>query len=103
VVIGYLDVSRAIFIFRPFEADSVLFVDADAELSRSIAAQSFESVTWQGSQILKSGRRVQYLKSFVGLSSEPLESFNELAFGKITRPLIWICLNHFIWNMSCHA
>jgi hypothetical protein len=49
VVIGYLDVSRTVFIFRPFEADSVLFVDADAELSRSVAAQSFEPITWQGS------------------------------------------------------
>jgi len=77
VVIGYLDVLRAIFIFRPFEADSVLFVDADAELSRSVAAQSFEPVTWQGSQILESGCSVQYLKSFVSLSSETLKSFNK--------------------------
>lgn len=45
VIIDYFDIERFACGFRPFEADSILVIDTNAELTQSIAFERFQPVT----------------------------------------------------------
>jgi hypothetical protein len=43
----------------PHETDPVLIVDSDAVLPSPVSAQGFETVAWEGPQVIESSCRVQ--------------------------------------------
>jgi hypothetical protein len=57
-VFGDLDVVR--IAFAPNEADAILIVNPDAMLTGSRSFQWFQTITWNGTQIVQAGSRVQH-------------------------------------------
>lgn len=49
VVVDDLDVSRSLF--RPYEADPVLTINANAVLALPVCGQCFESVSWRDAKV----------------------------------------------------
>jgi hypothetical protein len=45
--------------FRPTETDAELIIDTDTMLSRTIAFQGFQSISWRHPEIVQSPRDVQ--------------------------------------------
>jgi hypothetical protein len=94
VVVDDFDVRGAGLAVGPFEANPPLHVDADAVLALPVALQSFERVRWQRLEVRKTGRSFQDVQALLGLSAEAVEFPDALAFGKLSRPLVAVALNH---------
>ena len=60
MIIGYFNISRALF--SPAEADAVLIVDADAVLSLPVSGQHLQPVARRHPQILKRSRRIKLIE-----------------------------------------
>jgi hypothetical protein len=95
VIVGDFDVVSIAFL--PDKANSPLIVDANAVLSPSIAAQSFQVISWRRSQIAEPNRSIQLpqfskchslkvLKSFDGLPA--METFRLGRSKRLDHPLI---------------
>ena len=82
MVIRYLDIERPRCVVWPFKTDAPLPVDSDAELSLSVAADSFKAIAAQSSKVIQRCCRVQYGQPFFGLLFESLKSSNQLTGGK---------------------
>jgi hypothetical protein len=63
----------------PAEADPPLAIDADAELPRTIAGESFEPIARKATQILEAARPAKDLQSLLGLVSKAMKPPNPLA------------------------
>ena len=72
----------------PFKAYPPLLVDADAELSLTVAAQCFKAIARKQHQIFGRGRAFQYVQASFSLGFERFELANPLTRGKALRAFI---------------
>jgi hypothetical protein len=80
----------------PFEADSILIVDPDAELAFPIANQGFHSVPAERSQIFQGCRGVKPDQTSSSLHFD-IHQFNDaLAAHQLLCPLVNERLNHYL-------
>lgn len=82
MVINDLHIRRATLAARPYEADSPLLVDPDAELAGAITLQGFETVAPQHAEIIQPTCGFENLQPPVGLSGKALKFTNETTIGK---------------------
>jgi uncharacterized UBP type Zn finger protein len=81
-MIDDFDVEGRVCIVRPFEADSPLRVDSDAELAPSISPERFKTVAWQQHKTVPTDRVEQNTKSFLRLLLERLELPDTFTIGE---------------------
>jgi hypothetical protein len=82
-------------IFIPEEADTVLIVDSDAELSKMIFLQSFQPVVRRNAQILKVDCCINLIELSAGYRSDCRPSSIGASFKKFPRIIISKALNHY--------
>jgi hypothetical protein len=73
MVIDDLDIRRAKLAASPFKAYPPLIVDADTELTGTLALQGFQPVASQGTQFIESRGGAENFKPPVCLPREPLK------------------------------
>jgi hypothetical protein len=95
MVIDDLDIRRSVRASRPYEADSPLHVDPDAELTGSIPLQGFEPIASQRAQFIQTARCVEYFEPSIGLSRKTLKFTNEMTVGERPGPCAPVGQDHY--------
>jgi hypothetical protein len=93
VIVGDFDFMRPIFI--PDEADTVLIIDSDAELSKAIFLQSLEPVVRRNAQVLKVHCRIDLIELSAGYRSDCRPPSIGASFKELSRIVVSKALNHF--------
>jgi len=93
MVVYNFHIERPWGVFRPFKANSPLFVDANAVLAFAITLQPFESVS-RGVQSHQSVRRMQPVEPQHGLPLKPLKCLDPFSLKKAACPLVAEIYDH---------
>ncbi len=97
VIVSDFDFVRPIFI--PEEAYTVLIVDSDAELSKTIFLQSLQPVVRRNAQILKVDCCMELIELSARYRSDCRPSPIGARFKKFPRIIVSKALNHYVFNI----
>jgi len=103
MIVHDLDIAWTFSTMWPFETKPPLLIDPYAELSSPIAAQRFEPVRRQGTQIGETRRGIQDFQPLIGLLGETLELADKLALRKSSSSLVAIAQDHKLWSSNIYA
>src|ERR1035437_2890409 len=90
MIIANLNVERPVNFLRPLETHAPLLVDANAELSFTVAAQGLKAIAGQQPQVASADRRLQNIQTPLRLLLERLKLSDAFPCGKTLRALVTI-------------
>jgi len=94
MVVNDFDINRTGRPFRPFEANSPLVIDTNAELTLAIAVERFQPIASQRREIIQVACGFKPIKPNLGLTREARKFPNILTSPKAFRPVISEAHNH---------
>jgi hypothetical protein len=79
---------------RPFETDTPLSINSNAELAAAVSLERFKPIALQRPEVFQALRSLKNLQPSIGLIPEALEFTDMVPGGKRRRSIIPIALDH---------